>query len=137
MRINHAGVATTDVDLEPTRPIGWRWALIGLGAMVLLTPLGLIAPGAAFGEAAPNELNLQNYGLSRVPTGLRHYAGFWHNALFDGYTFSDDKHPIAGYLLSAGIGIVAIGVAIVAVFAALRVIRTRGARGSDLAEVSS
>jgi cobalt/nickel transport system permease protein len=137
MRINHAAVAETDAELIPTRSIGWRWALVGLGAMVVLTPLGLVAPGTAFGEDAPNDLNLQKYGLSTVPTGLRHYAGFWHNALFDGYTFTDDKHPVAGYLVSAGLGTVIIGVTIVAVFAALRVIKARGAQGSDVAEVRS
>ena len=137
MRINHAAVAETDAELIPTRNIGWRWALVGLGAMVVLTPLGLVAPGTAFGEDAPNDLNLQKYGLSTVPTGLRHYAGFWHNALFDGYTFTDDKHPVAGYLVSAGLGTVIIGVTIVAVFAAVRVIKARGTQESDAAEVGS
>ena len=49
MRLNHAGVATTDAELE-RRPVSWRWAFYGLGAMVLLSPLGLLAPGGAFGE---------------------------------------------------------------------------------------
>ena len=40
-----------------------------------------------------------------MPDGLRHYAGFWHNALFDGYGFSHDKHPVIGYLVSAVVGI--------------------------------
>ena len=30
---------------------GWRWAVVGLGVMAVLTPLGLLAPGGAFGEA--------------------------------------------------------------------------------------
>ena len=30
----------------------WRWAFIGLGVMAVLTPLGLLAPGGAFGEDA-------------------------------------------------------------------------------------
>ncbi|MGZ6981505.1 MAG: cobalt transporter CbiM, partial [Ilumatobacteraceae bacterium] len=62
MRINHSTVAETDADLAPTRKMGWRWALVGLGAMTVLTPLGLIAPGSAFGEDAPADLNLHKYG---------------------------------------------------------------------------
>ena len=69
--------------------------------MVVLTPLGLLAPGGAFGEDAPGDLDLKKYHLDAVPRGLQHYAGFWHNALFDGYDFSHDKHPDVGYLVSA------------------------------------
>ena len=50
LRINHAAVPEDDMDLAPPRRLGWRWAWIGLGTMVLLTPLGLLAPGGAFGE---------------------------------------------------------------------------------------
>ncbi len=137
MRINHGSVAETDAELELTRKPGWRWAVVGLGTMIVLTPLGLIAPGGAFGEAAPADLNLHKYGLSAVPSGLRHYAGFWHNAFFSGYDFSNDKHPVVGYLLSAGVGILTIGVAILAIFAAVRVLRSRGPRRPDLVEVRS
>jgi len=36
---------------RPDRPRPcWRWAVIGLVAMALLTPLGLLASGTAFGE---------------------------------------------------------------------------------------
>jgi cobalt/nickel transport system permease protein len=137
MRINHGDVAATDADLVPTRRIGWRWAVSGLGTMIVLTPLGLIAPGTAFGEEAPTDLNLDKYGLSSVPTGLRHYAGFWHNALFDGYAFSNDEHPVVGYLVSAGLGIVTIASAIVGLLAAIRLIKARGLRRSDVIEVRS
>ena len=137
MRINHGSVAETDAELTPTRTLGWRWAVIGLGAMIVLTPLGLIAPGGAFGEDAPGDLNLHKYGLSAVPSGLRHYAGFWHNAFFDGYGFSSDKHPVIGYLVSAGVGIVTIAIVIFAIFAALRLLRSRDPHRPDLVEVPS
>ena len=137
MRINHGGVAETDAELAPTRRIGWRWALIGLGTMTMLTPLGLIAPGTAFGEAAPDNLNLGKYGLGTVPTGLRHYAGFWHNAVFDGYAFGNDEHPVVGYMVSAGLGIATIGVGVAGLLATLRLIRARGSLRSDVAEVPS
>ncbi len=143
MRINHPDVAQTDVELAPPRRTGWRWAAIGLGTMVVLTPLGLLAPGGAFGEDSPKDLNLRKYGLNAVPNGLRHYAGFWHNALFNGYDFSNDNHPVVGYLLSAGVGILTIGIIVSAVFAVLRVIRNRGGdreagrEAGDLVQTSS
>jgi cobalt/nickel transport system permease protein len=137
LRINHGAVAETDAELIPTRTVGWRWAAVGLGVMTVLTPLGLIAPGSAFGEDAPADLNLHKYGLSVVPSGLRHYAGFWHNAFFDGYGFSGDQHPVVGYLVSAGVGIVATGIVFLAIFAALRVLRGREPRRTDLVEVPS
>jgi cobalt/nickel transport system permease protein len=138
LRINHAGVPETDADTQEPRRIGWRWAFVGLGGMAVLTPLGLLAPGAAFGEASPKNLNLKKYHLNAVPDGLRHYAGFWHHALFNGYDFSHDKHPIVGYLVSAGFGILAIAVVIFAILGLLRLSqRRRGARPDKLDPVST
>ncbi len=123
LRINHARVPLDDA-LHPARGPGWRWAWIGLGAMVALTPLGLLAPGSAFGEAAPGDLDLQRYHLDGVPRGLAHYAGFWHQALFDGYDFSGDAHPTVGYLVSALFGCAVIGAVL---FLAMRLARARSA----------
>jgi len=146
LRINHA--ALPDTDHEPVdagglhgrpghaRKLGWRWALIGLGTMAVLTPLGLIAPGRAFGEDAPQDLDLQRYHLDAVPSGLRHYAGFWHNALFSGYGFSNDGHPVIGYLVSAIVGIAVVAVVILAVFGVVRLTRrSRGDRDDELETV--
>jgi len=135
LRINHPDAVDTDAELSPARPMGWRWALVGLATMIVLTPLGLIAGGAAFGEDAPDDLDLGKYGLNTVPEGLRHYAGFWHNALFDGYGFSSDEHPVVGYLVSAAVGIIAIAVAVVAAVALAR--RSRRRRPGALAPSAS
>lgn len=108
LRINHPGVAVTDEELVRARPIGWRWAVVGLGTMAVLTPLGLLAPGRAFGEDPPADLDLRRYHLDAVPRGLAHYGGFWHNAMFDGYDFTNDAHPVLGYLVSALAGSVLI-----------------------------
>jgi cobalt/nickel transport system permease protein len=126
LRINQAMTPDWEVEEAPKR-LGWRWALIGLGGMALLTPLGLLAPGGAFGEAAPGDLDLRRYHLDAVPSGLRRYAGFWHNALFNGYDFSHDSHPAAGYLVSAAVGMLAIGLA---VFVLFRIVSRRMAAGS-------
>lgn len=134
LRINHDAVPETEAELAPPDRLGWRWGLIGLGTMLVLTPLGLLAPGGAFGEDAPTDLDLKRYHLDTVPGGLRHYAGFWHNALFDGYDFSQDQHPTAGYLISAFVGVAVIALVVVALFLLLRVVR-RSRAGSDDREV--
>ena len=68
LRINHAAVADTDAEVE-RRPVSWRWAFYGLGAMVLLSPLGLLAPGGAFGEDAPADLDLAQVPPRRRAAG--------------------------------------------------------------------
>lgn len=123
LRINHGASPITLATLVPSRHVGRRRGLVGVGAMILLTPLGLLAPGAAFGEAAPRDLPLNKYHLNAVPNGLRRYAGFWHNALFHGYDFNHDRHPAIGYLVSAFVGIAVIAGAIFVVFAILRLMR--------------
>ena len=133
LRINHPALPETDAEMGPPRTLGWRWGLIGLGTMVVLTPLGLISPGGAFGEDTPQDLDLKKYHLDAVPSGLRHYAGFWHNALFSGYGFNHDSHPVIGYLISAVVGIAVIAAVVFAVFAVVRVARrSRGDRDDEM-----
>ena len=124
LRINHHDAPLDTSTLSPRRS-SWKWAFIGLATMFLLTPLGLLAPGSAFGEASPRDLDLRRYHLDAVPSGLRRYAGFWHNALFNGYDFSHDRHPTVGYLVSAFIGVAAIAVVALLLFALLRFTRAR------------
>ena len=91
--------------------------------MIALAPLGLLAPGRAFGEDAPGNLALAKYHLDAVPRGLRHYAGFWHNTLFSGYDFSHDRHPTIGYLVSAVVGIAVIAAVLFVAFGVMRLVR--------------
>jgi cobalt/nickel transport system permease protein len=123
LRINHGGVPDTDAEVGPSKRVSWRWGLAGLGAMIALAPLGLIAPGGAFGEGAPANLDLAKYHLNAVPSGLRHYAGFWHNALFHGYDFSHDPHPTIGYLVSAFAGIAVLATLVFAAIGVMRLVR--------------
>ena len=44
LRINHPNVQVDGV-LPDRRPLGWRWAVVALGVLVVLTPLGPPAPG--------------------------------------------------------------------------------------------
>jgi cobalt/nickel transport system permease protein len=131
LRINHENVAETDADLVNAgrKNFGWRSGVVALILMGALTPLGLIAPGGAFGEDKPGDLNLQKYHLNAVPSGLRHYAGFWHHALFNGYDFSHDKHPSVGYLVSAAFGMLVIAAVIFALSTLFRLIQNRRRTG--------
>jgi cobalt/nickel transport system permease protein len=124
LRINHANVPVTDEELARKRA-GWRWALIGLAVMIVLTPLGLLAPGGAFGEDAPAGLDLAKYHLSAVPEGLNRFSSFWSHAFLGGYGFNGGDHPVIGYLVSAFVGIAFIGVFLVGFIWVVRMITGR------------
>jgi cobalt/nickel transport system permease protein len=126
LRINHGAVPDTGAELGPPARFGWRWAVAGLGTMLALAPLGLLAPGRAFGEDSPGNLDLAKHHLDAVPSGLRHYAGFWHSALFDGYGFSHDRHPTIGYLVSAFVGVAAIAAVILVAAGITRIVHRHG-----------
>lgn len=112
LRVNHpkAPVDEAAGDLVASRFTPLRVALAAVAVMVVLTPLGLLAPGGAFGEEAPEDLNLAELGLSTVPAGLQKYNGFWEHTPIPGYDFTDDKNPVLAYLVSAGIGVAVIAV---------------------------
>jgi cobalt/nickel transport system permease protein len=108
--------------VNPAAPPRLRRGFIGIAALVALTPLGLLAPGGAFGEDAPQDLKLGAYGLDAVPSGLNRYADFWSHAVLGGY----GDGSAAGYLLSAFVGLAAIALAVGGVYAATRLIRRPG-----------
>jgi cobalt/nickel transport system permease protein len=100
-------------------------AAVAMGVLALLTPIGLLAPGGAFGEDAPEDLDLAKLHLSAIPDGLNKYNGFWHHALFDGYDFGGDAHPWIGYLVSAAVGIAVVGLV---VFGVAKLIQRRATK---------
>ncbi|HTY73204.1 MAG TPA: cobalt transporter CbiM [Actinomycetes bacterium] len=111
---NHPGIPVHagDQPVRPTRITPGQVALGFIAVMVVLTPIGLLAPGGAFGEDAPADLNLHKLGLSAIPTGLARYNGFWSHTLLGGYGFHDGDHPNIGYVVSAIVGIAVIALAI-------------------------
>jgi cobalt/nickel transport system permease protein len=126
LRFNHPGVALDDASLEHRPPrSAWGWAAIGLAAMVVLTPLGLLAPGGAFGEQAPVDLNLHAYHLGSVPSGLNDYNGFWTHTVLGGYGFSSGQHQSIGYVLSAIVGILAVAIGIFVLVSLIRLVAGR------------
>ncbi|MGD0273754.1 MAG: cobalt transporter CbiM [Gaiellaceae bacterium] len=126
LRINHAGAVDTDVELAPQsgRP-ALRWALIGIATMIVLSPLGLLAPGGAYGEDAPGGLDLHRYGLSAIPSGLQHYNGFWKHTLLADYGFSSGSHANLGYVFSAIVGALAVGAVIFLFIVGARLVARR------------
>lgn len=87
---------------RPARSLKPLWA--ALGVMILLTPLGLLAPGTAWGEWGAQEL--QQMGLGFVPEGLETLSGLWP-APFPDYAIPGWGARV-GYLVSAiaGIGLI-------------------------------
>jgi hypothetical protein len=82
------------------------WA--GLLFLVILSPLGLLAQGTAFGEWSADDLQQM---LGFVPAGLAHDAGLWQYSPLPDYGLAGVNSTlgsIMGYLLSAVIGIVLI-----------------------------
>ncbi|MDE7023254.1 MAG: PDGLE domain-containing protein, partial [Ligilactobacillus sp.] len=81
--------------------LGFKYFYYLIGAMILLSPLGLLASGTAWGEWDPSELlsNMHNEHLgSTLPTGMAHGMNF--NALFGDYTVPGTTISL-GYILSA------------------------------------
>jgi hypothetical protein len=73
---------------------------IALGALALLTPLGLLASGTAWGEWGSDELSTM---LGYVPAGMARFSELWHAPLPD-YTIPG-LGDTPGYVLSAVVGI--------------------------------
>lgn len=135
LRVNHPGIPVTaeEAARESTRRRRLRPAVVAGGVMallVVLTPLGLLAPGGAFGEDSPQDLDLHKLGLSTVPEGLNKYNGLWHNAIFSGYDFTGDSHPTLGYLISAVVGILVVGAVVLLIGKLIAQMTGSGTSGS-------
>jgi cobalt/nickel transport system permease protein len=85
------------------RRSGRPWVI--LAALALATPLGLLAPGTAWGEWGGQELAKR--GLGFVPTGLAQLNNLWGAPLV-GYHLPALGNASLGYILSAASGILLI-----------------------------
>ena len=78
------------------------WIVIGI--MIILTPLGLLADGTAWGEWSGEDLTTT---LGFVPQGIEQ-AGDWWKAAFPDYSMKflgeGDMADRAGYIMSAVLG---------------------------------
>ena len=128
---NHRGVAVNVGDVVAPRRGRLTPARVAIGfvvALVVLSPLGLLAPGGAFGEDAPGDLNLGQLGLQAIPEGLNRYTGFWSHTLLGGYGHSQGQSATLGYWLSAVVGIAVVGLVVFAL--ARLVVAISGRSGS-------
>jgi cobalt/nickel transport system permease protein len=97
---------------------GWRTVrplLIGLAVLMVLSPLGLLAAGTAWGEWAPEDFNdpaarqeIQTGSLNatapeKAPQGLDQLSSFWTAPIPD-YAPSFMHSESFGYILSAIFG---------------------------------
>ncbi|OPY26301.1 MAG: cobalt transport protein CbiM [Methanocella sp. PtaU1.Bin125] len=86
-----------------------RNLLIGLAALIILVPLGLLAEGETYGEWANDWLQEE---LGYVPQGLEQMSSLWSAPMPDyslpllGDTFSGMS---VGYILSAIVGVALCG----------------------------
>ncbi len=84
-----------------------RWLWIGLLVLVIGSPLGLLAPGTAWGEWGTQQL--RERGLASIPSGLQQLSGLW-GAPLAGYKLKSLGNASLGYLLSAVLGVLVIGI---------------------------
>ncbi len=83
-----------------------RWLWAGLAVLVVATPLGLLAPGTAWGEWGVEEL--AKLGLKSIPAGLAKLSGIWGAPMAD-YDLPALGNANAGYILSALLGVILVG----------------------------
>ena len=118
-------------------PIAWfllprRWRGVGTGfvAAAIVAPLGLIAPGFAYGEGSADDVRA---AFGYVPQGL-HDLSTTFSAPFSGYTiplpfFSDARAALwqqaIGYELTGIVGILVLGAAMVLLGVVIRRFGTR------------
>jgi cobalt/nickel transport system permease protein len=80
-----------------------RWLWVGMVVLIIASPLGLLAPGTAWGEWGTQEL--KQMGLQSVPVGLEKLSSLW-GAPLAGYDLPALGNTNMGYVLSAVLGIV-------------------------------
>jgi cobalt/nickel transport system permease protein len=79
-----------------------RGLWVGLAVLVVASPLGLLAPGTAWGEWGVEQL--AGMGFKSIPAGLDQLSGLW-GAPMAGYNLPLLGNASLGYVLSAALGI--------------------------------
>jgi len=87
------------LEMKPAaRPLRWLWA--GIGVLILLTPIGALAPGTAWGEWGSGQLK---QAIGYAPADLERLGGLWKSAL-PGYATPGIGNALLGYLIAAVVG---------------------------------
>jgi cobalt/nickel transport system permease protein len=91
------------LEMRPAaRPLRWLWA--GIAALILLAPIGALAPGTAWGEWSARQLQAM---LGYVPADMERLRGLW-TSLMPGYSARWAGGPLLGYLVAAVVGTAAV-----------------------------
>lgn len=83
----------------------WRALWVGLAALIVITPIGLLAPGTAWGEWGTEQLS--SLGLAFIPRGLEQLSGLWSAPMPD-YDVAAVGNANIAYILSAIVGVLII-----------------------------
>ena len=87
------------LEMKPAaRPLRWLWA--GIGVLILLTPIGAMAPGTAWGEWGGEELKS---AIGYAPANLERLGVLWRSAM-PGYATPGISNALLGYLIAAVVG---------------------------------
>ncbi len=95
-----AGTPASAVETVGAHRIRLLW--VSLIVLIAASPLGLLAPGTAWGEWGTHQLI--KLGLKSVPAGLQKLSGLW-GAPMAGYNLRVLGNANLGYILSAAVGI--------------------------------
>ena len=97
-----AALARTEPELlqmkPAARPLRWLWGV--LGGLILLTPIGVLAPGTAWGEWSSEQITAR---IGYVPTGFEKLGSLWKAAMPD-YATPGVSNAALGYLIAAVVG---------------------------------
>lgn len=96
-------IKTAPVKADETKWIKFGW--ISIFVLAILSPLGLLAPGTAWGEW--NRFELAKLGLNYLPLGVDRWSEFWRAPL-SGYNFPGNLSPAITYIMSGLFGIFSI-----------------------------
>jgi cobalt/nickel transport system permease protein len=99
-------VKNAEISPELSGFAKWRAMWIGLAAMIVIVPIGLLAPGTAWGEWGTEQLS--SLGLAFIPQGMAKLSGLWSAPLPD-YDLPALKNANLSYILSGIVGTIAIG----------------------------
>lgn len=103
---------------------GYRKLWIGIGILLLLSPIGIILPdllraGGAWGEWGIEEITewMQREGLPRfIPDGLRRLSEIW-TAPFSDYAFKGWEEGLKAYVSYILTGLLGVGAIVIVTYA--------------------
>jgi cobalt/nickel transport system permease protein len=96
-----------NVELSGLGKLRWLWVV--LVVLVAASPLGLLAPGTAWGEWGSTQLTRMGY--KAVPQGMAQLSGLWGAPLRD-YDLPALGNASLGYIISALVGILVIAIVV-------------------------